>query len=165
MGVTMRDGAGMERVALRLLRIRTRLLKAALAAAAEGDLEQDAMRRILAEDSEAEGAVEALTEALVAPATEAPARKVRRAAKKNGASSPAPQADGEPKETGPSQERILAVLERGAMTSGEIIKRTGLKAAAVYTALGVMRGRGLIEGFTDPEDGQRKNRRVNHHAA
>lgn len=82
-------------------------------------------------------------------------RKYTRRAKP--ASAPAKPAEPEAHEYGPTTEKILAALKDGPLTSGEIVKRTGMTTSCVYSTLSVLRSRGIVRSAECDEDGVRKN--------
>jgi hypothetical protein len=60
---------------------------------------------------------------------------------------------------GPSCSLVVDALRSGPLSSGDIIKRLDgkLTSSAVYSALGDLRDRKIVETRSDPEDGYRKN--------
>lgn len=73
------------------------------------------------------------------------------------ASKPTESAEAPVFNAGGSNDTIMRMLKARPMTSGELIKASGLTAPTVYTALSMMRERGFIETREDPADAQKKN--------
>lgn len=107
---------------------------------------------------ESPAAVEAAAET---PAEAAPPRRVQAkpVAKKKGRPKAAPVAADVVKlpEEATAGERVLALLKKAPMTSGELVKAAGVSSGSVYAALSAMRQRGEIETREDETDGYRKN--------